>query len=312
MANSLQHRSLMRYMTLSVAAAVVTIVLKSAAAWKTGSVGFLSDAVESVVNLIAALNGLLALRAAARPPDDVHHFGHGNAEYLSAAIEGTMILVAALVIIATSIRRLIHPSHIEGLGVGLALSTVAAAVNLVVGLVLIRVGREHRSMTLQADGQHLLTDVWTTAGVLIGMVVVAIFHWQMLDPLIALVVGLNIIRVGYGLLRRSASGLLDAALPLDDAAKVAGVIDRYGHEQPVEFHALRTQESGRQRFVYVDVQVPGEWTVERAHDLVEQFETDLAAVLPGVIAFTHLEPVAVAQRSLDEGAPDTVRGEQWS
>ncbi len=280
----------MRYMTVSVGAAVATIALKSAAAWLTGSVGFLSDAVESVVNLIAAVVGLMALRAAARPPDDVHHFGHGNAEYLSAAIEGAMILVAALVIIATSIRRLIYPSPIEGLGVGLALSTAAAAINCVVGLVLIRVGREHRSMTLQADGKHLMTDVWTTVGVLVGIVLVAIFHWEILDPIIGLTVGLNIVRAGYGLLRRSMSGLLDAALPPDEAAKVDAVIHRYRNDRPVEFHALRTQESGRQRFVYVDVQVPGEWTVKRAHDLVEEFETDIAAALPNVVTFTHLEP----------------------
>jgi cation diffusion facilitator family transporter len=289
-----QHRLLIRYMLLSVGAAVATIGLKSAAALLTGSVGFLSDAVESVVNLVAAVVGLIALRAAARPPDDIHHFGHGNAEYLSAAIEGTMILVAALAIIATSVHRLIYPSPFQSLGIGLGLSTIAAGVNLVVGLLLIRVGREHRSMTLEADGKHLMTDVWTTAGVLVGIALVAIFHWETLDPLIGLVVGLNIVRVGYGLLRRSTSGLLDAALSPTDAAKVAEVIDRYRCERLIDFHALRTQESGRQRFVYVDVHVPGSWTVEHAHDVIDQFETDIAAVLPGVVTFTHLEPASHA------------------
>jgi cation diffusion facilitator family transporter len=278
-------------MLISVGAAVATIALKSVAAWLTGSVGFLSDALESVVNLVAALVGLIAVRAASKPPDDVHHFGHGNAEYLSAAIEGAMILVAALVIVVTSIRRMLHPLPIERVGIGLALSVAAAAVNMVVGLRLISIGREHRSMTLEADGKHLMTDVWTTAGVLVGIALVTVLHSEILDPVIGLLVGLNIVRAGYGLLRRSTRGLLDAALPPAETAQIATVIDRFRAEGPVEFRALRTQESGRQRFVYVDVLVPRDWSITRAHDLVERFETDIREILPGTVTFTHLEPL---------------------
>lgn len=290
--DSEQHRLLARWMLISVCAAVLTIALKSVAAWLTGSVGFLSDALESVVNLVAALVGLVAVRAAAKPPDEIHHFGHGNAEYLSAAVEGAMILVAALAIVVTSVRRLLHPLPIEQIGIGLALSTVAAVINLVVGLRLISIGRSHRSMTLEADGKHLLTDVWTTAGVLAGIALVTVLHWDILDPIVGLLVGLNVVRAGFGLLRRSTSGLLDAALPAADALKVAQVIGRYREERSVEFRALRTQESGRQRFVYVDVLVPRDWSITQAHDVAEQFETDIAKVLPGSITFTHLEPLA--------------------
>ncbi len=277
-------------MLISVGAAVATIALKSIAAWLTGSVGFLSDALESVVNLVAALVGLIAVRTSSKPPDDVHHFGHGNAEYLSAAVEGTMIVAAAVAIVVTSVQRLLHPVAVEQLGIGLGLSALAAVINLVVGQLLIRVGREHRSMTLQADGKHLMTDVWTTVGVLVAISLVPILHWKALDPIIGLFVGLNIIRVGYQLLRRSVVGLLDAALPADDALKVTEVIDRYRRERAVDFQSLRTQESGRQRFVYVDVVIPGSLTLNEAHQIAEDFTADLAAVLPGVVTFTHLEP----------------------
>lgn len=286
------HRLLSRWMMISVCAAIATIGFKSIAAWLTGSIGFLSDALESVVNLVAALVGLVAVRTAAKPPDELHHFGHGNAEYMSAAVEGAMILVAALAIVFTSVRRLMHPVPIEQVGIGLALSSAAAVINLAVGLRLIRIGREHRSMTLEADGKHLLTDVWTTAGVLVGIALVTVLQWQILDPIIGLLVGLNIVRTGFGLLRRSTSGLLDAALPAADTLKVGQVIDRYRTERAVEFRSLRTQESGRQRFVYVDVLVPGDWSISRAHEVAEQFETDIAEVLPGSITFTHLEPLA--------------------
>jgi cation diffusion facilitator family transporter len=289
--DALRHRLVSRLMLLSIGAAVATIGLKSAAAWLTGSVGFLSDAVESLVNLVAALVGLVAVRTAAKPADATHHFGHGKAEYLSAAVEGAMILVAALAIVATSIERLVHPRPIEDIGVGLALSVAAAVVNLVVGLLLIRAGSEHRSMTLQADGKHLMTDVYTTGGVLVGIVLVSVSHWQALDPIIGLLVGVNIVRTGYQLLRRSTSGLLGASLPASDAARVEAIIARYQLEETVEFHALRTSESGHQRFVYVHVLVPGICTVQHAHDLSERFEADIAAALPGTITFTHFEPI---------------------
>lgn len=279
-----------RYAWLSIAAAVTTISLKSVAAWVTGSVGLLSDALESGVNLVAAIVALIALKAAVRPPTTHHHFGLGKAEYMSAAVEGGMIFVAAVAIVWTAVDRLINPQPVEQFGIGLAVSSVAAAINLAVGLLLVRVGRRHRSITLEADGKHLLTDVWTSVGVIVGVAVVALTGWNVLDPLIAIGVGINILVTGYGLLRRSGAGLLDVALPVADQAKVAEVVAEY-EAQGVSFHALRTREAGQQRFVYVHVLVPGRWSVQRGHDLCEQFERDVAAALPGATTFTHLEPV---------------------
>ncbi len=284
-------RTLVRMMALSVAAALVTIALKLAAATITGSVGFLSDAMESGVNLAAALLALWAVRLAARPPDLGHHFGHGKAEYLSAAVEGALIFVAAGAIVWTSVGRLLDPMPIEQPGLGLALSLVASVVNLGVGLALLRVGRRERSIALTADGRHLLTDVATSAGVLVGIALVALFDWDVLDPIVALLVGVNILVTGAGLLRRSVTGLLDAAIPEEDAARVEALLDRYRAEGPVDFHALRTRESGRQRFVYVHLLVPDDWTVKRGHDLAEELTADIAEALPGARTFVHMEPI---------------------
>ena len=244
---------------------------------------------ESGVNLVAALVALWALRLAARPPDAVHQFGHGKAEYLSAAVEGGMVFVAATVIVVTSIRRLVDPEPLESAGLGLAVSTLASGINLAVGLAVLRAGRRHRSITLEADGKHLLTDVVTSAGVLVGVALVAIFDLELLDPIVALLVGVNILFTGYQLLRRSISGILDAALPADDVAEIEALLDRYRTEG-IDFHALRTRESGRQRFVYVHLLVPDDWTVKHGHDIAERFKADLAALLPGVITFVHVEP----------------------
>lgn len=282
--------SLTRYAWLSIAAAITTISLKSVAAWVTGSVGLLSDAFESGVNLVAAIVALIALKAAVRPPSAYHHFGLGKAEYMSAAVEGGMIFVAAVAIMWTAVDRLINPQPIEQFGIGLAVSAVAAAINLAVGLLLIRVGRRHRSITLEADGKHLMTDVWTSVGVIVGVGVVALTGWDVLDPLIAIGVGINILITGFGLLRRSGAGLLDVALPAADQAEVAKVVAGY-EARGVQFHALRTREAGQQRFVYVHVLVPGRWSVQQGHDLCEEFERDVALALPGTTTFTHLEPV---------------------
>ncbi len=277
-------------MQLSLAAAVTTVAIKLVAAATTGSVGFLSDAMESVVNVVAALVALWALRAAARPSDPLHQFGQGKAEYLSAAVEGAMIFVAATAIIWTAVNRLIHPQEIVHVGFGLLLSIVAALINLAVGLALVRVGKTHRSLTLVADGKHLLTDVATSAGVVIGIALVAIFGWSPLDPIVALLVGLNVLYTGYGLLRRSVVGLLDAALPPSEVAAIEGLLEAYRTAQPVDFHALRTRESGRQRFVYLHVLTPDDWTVKRGHDLAEQVSDDIARILPGAKTFAHIEP----------------------
>ena len=286
-----QQRLLVRLMLLSVAAAVVTIVLKVTAAVITGSVGFLSDAMESGVNLVAALVGLWAVRLAARPPDLGHHFGHGKAEYISAAVEGALIFVAAGAILWTSTLRLLDPIPLEQPGLGLVLSTLAALVNLVVGTLLVRVGRRERSIALQADGRHLLTDVLTSAGVLVGIALVAVFDWYVLDPIVALLVGVNILYTGYGLLRRSVTGLLDASIPPADMEQVEAVLAEFKAREPVDFHALRSRESGRQRFVYMHLLVPDQWTVKRGHDLADEILVSVDAVLPGAHTFVHMEPI---------------------
>ncbi len=285
-----EDRLLSRFMLLSLAAAVATMALKAGAALVTGSVGFLSDALESGVNLVAAGVALIALRVAARPRDASHHFGHGKAEYFSALVEGAMIFVAATAIIWTAVERLISPVALVQPGLGLALSTVAAAVNLAVGITLQRVGRRHRSITLVADGKHLMTDVWTSAAVIVGIALVALTNWQPLDPLVALAVGVNILWTGYRLLRGSMSGLLSAALPKEDQAAVNAVLARYRTEYPIEFAPLRTVESGRQRQVFVVVTVPGQWTVQAAHDLADRLEADIEAALPLTETFIHVEP----------------------
>ncbi len=280
---------LMKYAWLSIAAAVVTIGLKTGAFLLTGSVGLLSDAAESVVNLVAAVIALVALTVAARPADHNHHYGHGKAEYFSAAIEGLMIFVAAALIIVSAVNRLMHPQELEKLGVGLAITLLATAVNGAVGLLLIRVGRAHRSPTLVADGKHLMTDVWTSVGVVVGVGLVALTGWQPLDSLVAIAVAVNILWMGWRLVATSSSSLLDAAMPAADVAVVAGVLDRH-RDDDVDFHGLQTRESGRQRFVSFHVLVPGAWTVQQAHDVVERIEAELRSALADVHVSTHVEP----------------------
>lgn len=286
-----ENRLLMRFMLLSVAAALVTIAMKVIAAWLTGSVGLLSDALESGVNFVAAVVGLIALRVAAKPADYNHQFGHGKAEYLSAAVEGTMIFVAATAILWSSVDRLVHPQPVEQPGIGLALSTAASVVNLAVGLALIRAGRRHRSITLVADGNHLLTDVWTSVGVLAGVGLVVLTGWDVLDPVVAILVALNILRIGYGLVKQSVISMLDVVLPQEDVAAVDAVLERYRQGGSVVILPPRTRQAGRQRFVYLTVRVPGDWTVRAGHDLLDRLEADLRDALPGTTVFTHLEPI---------------------
>jgi len=281
---------LTRFAWLSIAAALATIALKTSAFAITGSVGLLSDAMESVVNLVAAVVALAALTVAARPADDTHHYGHGKAEYFSAAVEGAMILVAALLIVISAAERLIHPQALQSVGVGLAITALASVINLAVGLLLIRVGKQHRSITLEADGKHLMTDVWTSVGVIIGVALVWLTGWERLDPIIALCVGVNILWTGYHLVSRSTAGLMDAALPRADLMTIESVLERHRCDT-VQFHALRTRESGHHRFVSVHVLVPGDWSVQRGHDLLEELEADIVDRLPGTTVETHLEPL---------------------
>jgi cation diffusion facilitator family transporter len=281
--------SLTRLMWLSIVAAVTTIGLKTVAWQITGSVGLLSDALESLVNLGAAVTGLVLLRWAASPPDRRHMFGHDKAEYFSAGIEGTLILVAAVAIGWTAVRRLLDPAEIDSVGAGAAVSGGASLVNLGVGLLLVREGGRQRSITVEADGRHLLTDVWTSAGVIAGVIAVAATGWRWLDPVIALAVASNIVRTGTSLLRRAGGGLMDQALPDPHQEALERVLARY-RDRGIGFHAVRTRQAGRRSFVTLHVLVPGDWSVRRGHELAERLEEDIGAVVPDAAVTTHLEP----------------------
>ncbi|GAB1692636.1 cation diffusion facilitator family transporter [Krasilnikovia sp. M28-CT-15] len=281
--------NLRRYAWLSIAAAVLTIALKFVAYLVTGSVGLLSDAAESVVNLVAAIIALVALTVAARPADASHHYGHGKAEYFSAGLEGLMIFVAAGVILVSAVRRFIYPVALESLGLGVAISAVATGLNAVVGLLLIRVGRRERSVTLTADGKHLMTDVWTSAGVIAGVVLVGVTGWQRLDPVVAVIVGVNILVTGGLLVAQSVRALLDQSLGPVELAAIVAALDRFRSAE-VGFHGLQTRQSGRHRFVSVHVLVPGAWTVQAGHDLLEQIEQAIRDGLADTTVLTHMEP----------------------
>jgi cation diffusion facilitator family transporter len=283
-------QSLTRFAWLSIAAALVTMALKAIAYWLTGSVGLLSDALESLVNLAGAVMALAMLSVAARPPDEDHAYGHGKAEYFSAGAEGAMIVIAAVSIAVAAVDRLLHPRPIEKVGIGLAVSVGASLVNLAVALILRRAARVHRSATLNASSHHLLTDVWTSAGVLVGVGAVALTGWLVLDPVVALAVAANIVFTGGRIMRDSVAGLMDAALPPNELAKLRELLDRYAADG-IEYHALRTRQSGARRFVSVHVLVPPEWTVQQGHDLLERIEADVRRALPPVTVDTHLEPL---------------------
>ena len=281
---------LKRYAWLSILTAVATILLKAVAWQLTDSVGLLSDALESVVNLAGAMMALAMISLAALPPDEDHAYGHGKAEYFSAGFEGLLILVAALAIGATAIMRLFDPRPLEQVGIGLAVSLAASLLNLVTALILRAAGRRYRSLTLEADAHHLLTDVWTSAGVIVGLAAVSLTGWLWLDPVIALLVAGNILRIAWKLLYSSAQGLMDRALPDADTLLLQGVFDQY-RAQGIEFHALRTRESGARRFIDVHVLVPGHWSVQHAHEVVEKIEADIRQALPQSTILTHLEPL---------------------
>jgi cation diffusion facilitator family transporter len=282
---------LARYAWLSIAAAITTIGLK-AWAWRlTGSVGLLSDAMESLVNLVAAVVALGMLTLAAKPPDDEHHYGHGKAEYFSSGLEGALILVAAFGIAMAAYDRFLHPQPLEAVGLGLGISVFASLLNLAVALVLLRVGRRHGSITLEADAKHLLTDVWTSVGVVLAIGAVALTGWQRLDPIIAFAVAVNIVWSGVTLMRRSASGLLDATLPQEENQRIDDILDRYRQERRIEFHDLRTRQAGVDRFMTVHVLVPGAMTVKAGHDLLEQIEADIRQAVGEITVVTHLEPL---------------------
>jgi cation diffusion facilitator family transporter len=293
---------LRRFAFLSIAAAVVTIGMKTVAWRLTGSVGLLSDALESLVNLVAAVITLFMLIVAARPPDDHHAYGHEKAEYFASGAEGALILAAAAGIAWTAIERLLSPRPLEQVGWGVAVSAAASVVNFGAARVLLAAGKRHHSIALEADARHLMTDVWTTAGVLAAVGLVAVTGWNVLDPVIALAVAAQIVWTGVHLLRRSAQGLLDTALVPEEQAAVRGVLAL--HEGPgLQFHALRTRQAASRRFVSMHVLVPGDWTVQRGHALAERIEAEVRAVIPNATVFTHLEaledPVSFQDQGLD-------------
>lgn len=295
MADERERRALTRLMLLSVGAGVLTVGLKTVAWTLTGSAGLLSDAIESLVNVAAALVALLVVRWATRPADERHMYGHEKAEYFSAGFEGALIVVAAAAIGWVSIGRLLHPVGLEDVGIGLAVSGAAALVNLGVGLKLLRGGHRHHSITLEADGRHLLTDVWTSAGVIAGVAIVAVTGWERLDPLIALAVAVNIVFTGGRLVRRAIGGLLDEALPPAEQAAVDAALEPY-REAGIAVRGVRSRQAGRRSFVSMDILVPAGWTVRDGHELADRIEREVAAAVPEASVSTHIEPLA-------EGSP---------
>ena len=277
-----------RFAWLSIAAALVTISLKTTAYHITGSVGLLSDAVESLVNLLGGIMALAMLTLAAKPADEDHDYGHTKAEYFSSGVEGSLILLAAVSISFAAIPRLLAPQPLQGLGMGLLVSVAASVVNLVVALLILRAGRKHNSIALEANAHHLLTDVWTSVSVLAGVGLVALTRWNWLDPVVALLVAANIVWTGVSIVRRSIGGLMDAALAPADVATVRQVLAGY-EKSGIQFHALRSRQSGARKFISMHVLVPGDWTVQRGHELLDQIEADISRSLTNAVVFTHLE-----------------------
>jgi len=291
--------SLTRYAWLSIAAAIATILLKGVA-WKmTGSVGLLSDAIESFVNLAGAIMALWMLTLAALPADDDHAHGHGKAEYFSSAFEGFLILLAAVSIGYTAIDRLMHPQALEAVGVGLLVSVVASVINFATARILLDVGKKRNSITLEADAHHLMTDVWTSVGVIGGVGLVWLSGWLWLDPVIAILVAMNIVWTGWQLMQRSAAGLMDISLPAEKLEQVEAVLAGY-RRQGMAFHALRTRQAGSRVFVTFHVLVPGTWSVQQGHDWSERIEADIRRALPHAHVTTHLEPLEDPVSMIDQ------------
>jgi len=287
----MEKKSLSKYAWISVFAAIFTIALKTSVYFYTNSVSFLSDALESFINLAVAILAVWIIKVSERPPDDDHEFGHDKAEYFSSGIEGTLILLAAIGIVVAAVPRLFAPQPINNIGIGLALSAAAAAINLFVGLLLIRVGKQEDSIVLEADGHHLMTDVWTSVGIFVAIAIVGFTGWIILDPIIALVVALSIAWTGYKLIRRSVLGLMDTVIDEESAEKAAEILDDYKQKLGIDYHAFRTRKSGARKFIYFHLLVPDDWTVKKGHDLAEEIELKILAKIPHSAVFVHLEPL---------------------
>lgn len=290
--------SLTKFAWLSIFTAIVTISLKTTAYLLTGSVGLLSDALESLVNLAAAIIALMMLRIAEQPPDKEHGYGHSKAEYFASITEGLFIFIAAIAIILSAVDRIIHPKIIEQAFLGLGISIIASIINYVVSLKLLKVGKKHHSITLEADGHHLMTDVVTSVGVIIAVFLVSITGWQILDPLIAILVAINIIFTGSKLIKRSILGLLDSSIPKEELDIINNILKKY-ERRGLKFHGLRTRQSAQRRFVDFHVLTPGNWSVRRGHDILEDIEKDIRDSIQMVTVSTHLEPVE-DPRSLED------------
>jgi cation diffusion facilitator family transporter len=290
--------SIKRYAWLSIAAAIATIGLKTAAWQLTGSVGLLSDAIESSVNLAGALMALAMLSIAVMPADENHVHGHGKAEYFSSGFEGLLILLAAVGIAYAAVDRLLAPRPLEAIGIGLAVSVVAAGVNFATARTLMAAARNARSIALEADAQHLMTDVWTSAGVVTGVTLAWMTGWLWLDPAVALAVAANVVWTGWKLMQRSTAGLMDASLPSNDVKRIEQVLDSF-RAQGLEFHALRTRVAGTRSFITFHILVPGRWTVQEAHDWSERIESDLRRIVPQTHVTTHIEPIEDPVSHLD-------------
>ncbi len=283
-------KNLSRFMLISIGASLLTMGLKTIAFFLTGSIGLLSDAIESIVNLVGSCFAFFMLQAAERPADKKHRYGHSKAEYFASALEGVLIFVAAGSIIYTAIQRLLHPGPLQQLGFGLMLSTGASLINLIVGQLLIRTGKKHNSISIEADGHHLMTDVWTSVAVVLGLVVVVFTGWIPLDPIVAILVAINILWTALQLLKRSFEGFMDVAIPEEDLVKVMEVIEQY-RAKGIEFHAIRTRQAARVRFLSVHMLLKGNMSLHDAHHAAENFEADIKKVLTKLVVTIHLEPI---------------------
>ena len=278
------------YLKLSVAVALATIALKTAAWWLTGSVSLLSDAMESGVNLVGAVFALMMVTLAAQPPDADHPYGHHKAEYFSSGFEGVLIFVAALAIMAVSVQRLLHPQPLEALGIGLTLSVISSALNFALAWAMLRKAREHRSMALEADARHLFTDVWTSAGVLVGLAAVTVTGWLWLDPVVAIGVAANIVREGASLVWRSAQGLMDQAVEPDVQAVIERTLEDF-RDRVIRFDHVSTRRAGTRRFIDLHMHMPAGWSLGRAAAMRREVEQALMAAVPGLRASIQLLPL---------------------
>jgi cation diffusion facilitator family transporter len=290
------------YLKLSVAVALVTMALKFGAWWLTGSVGLLSDALESLVNLAGAAFAWLMVTVAAAPPDQDHPYGHHKAEYFSSGFEGLLILVAALAICVAAVDRFLHPQPLPSLGIGLALSTLSSVLNGVLAWAMLRKAREHRSVALEADARHLFTDVWTSAGVVVALIAVAFTGWLWLDPVIAVAVALNILREAVRLLWGATDGLMDRALEPDVQRQIQETLREFAH-QAIRFDHVVTRRAGQRRFVDLHMHMPASWTLRRAAALRASVEQALMQAVPGLRARIELLPSDVEAHFNDREEP---------